>query len=201
MQQAGTLAIWCPVFSTFSKELADRPTTDLYNPPSTRLAQFSQSNSSISTLIFGPCPCQRVQDKLAKKSQHLSLGTVSVGVGNCQWPIKLGKMPVLHLQGEGERKDNAHLVQMFSHHYLPVFRRSLEEESQPSSHMCKENLCPVLSPVCGKCHGPVWEEKSHKPIQDSYGPCQHEDLILAVIFVLWAEMTIQKEFLDYFKNH
>ena len=86
----------------------------------------------------------------------------------------------------------------WKHHYLPVFRKSSEEESQPSSHMRKENLRPALSAVCGKCHGPVWEEKFHEPIEDSYGPCQHEDLILEVIFVLWAEMRIRKEFLDYF---
>jgi hypothetical protein len=87
----------------------------------------------------------------------------------------------------------------WKHYYLPVFMMSSEEDSQLSSHMCKENLCLALSPVCGKYLGPVWEEEFHKSIQDSYGSHHHEDIIFEVIFVLWAEMSIRKEFLEYFK--
>ena len=93
-------------------------------------------------------------------------------------------------------------------YYLPIFSMSSEEDSQLSSHKRKDNFRPALSPVCGKCHGPVWEEAFHHSVDDSYGPCQHEDLILEVIFVLWAETKIRGEFLVYlgitdstFTNH
>jgi len=81
-------------------------------------------------------------------------------------------------------------------YYLPVFRTSSEGSQLPGGKR-KVNFRPALSPVCGKCHGPVWEEEFHGPVQDSYGPCQHEDLILEAIFVLWAETKIREEFLQY----
>lgn len=111
------------------------------------------------------------------------------------WEKKVVRTKVVLAHGRSVYKPKG----AWKHHYLPVFKTSSEEDSQQLSYKSKENLRQPLSAVCGKCQGPVWEEEFHEPINDSYGPCLHKDLILEAIFVLWAEMEIRGDFLKYLK--